>query len=72
MSFVMQWMAVLGIFRVHKQQLISTSGMPVQLLRVIKNSSIQGHFSLGKLENIKLAFKGHASPSSTVHCICMD
>jgi len=37
-----------------------------------KKSSIQGHFPLGKLENMKLAFKGHATPFSIVHCICTD
>jgi hypothetical protein len=44
MSFVMQWMAVLGIFTVHRQQLISTSGMPVQLLRVIRTAPSKGTF----------------------------
>jgi len=44
MSCIMQWLAVLGIFTIHRQQLISTSDMPIQLLRVKRRAPSKGTF----------------------------
>ena len=68
----MQCLSILGIFTFHRQQLVSTSDMPMQFVRVTRRVPIQGHFPLGKLKNIKTAFKGHASPFPIVHYICTD
>jgi hypothetical protein len=37
MSFVRQWLAALGTFIFHRQQLISTSGKLMQLLKVTRH-----------------------------------
>ena len=56
-SFIMQCLSILGIFTFHRQQLVSTSDMPMQFLRVTRRVPSKDTFHQESSRTLRLLLK---------------